>query len=219
MRVMKMQRFYVDAPLPIDYVEKEPSGREAKELILLLHGYLQNGQTLIRSLGDACLEEARVLAPNGPFPIPRKTEGGFKVGYSWYFYDPVQDEYLVDMRTSIKFLCSAVEALGFMNMPKRIIGFSQGGYLAPFVGHAMKNVKQVIGIGSSYLVDELPGPLPFRWDGIHGGQDEVVGCEGARRAHSKLASMGIAGDFHVLNEIGHELNEEVATKLKAVLSY
>ena len=215
---MKTQRLYVEAPLPFDYVETEPFGKEVKELILFLHGYSQKGKTVIRNLVEACPEDARVLAPNGPFPIPRKTENGFKVGYGWYFYDPVQDEYVVDMRTSIKALCSGIDALGLSSIPKRIIGFSQGGYLAPFVAHAMKNVKQVVGISSGYLIKELPTHLNFRWDGIHGDQDEVVGCAGALQAHSKLTSRGIAGEFHILKGIGHELNQEVASTLKAILT-
>ncbi|MEO5969054.1 MAG: hypothetical protein ABIQ95_03935 [Bdellovibrionia bacterium] len=214
---MKTQRLYLDAPLPFDYVELESSGKEEKELILILHGYLQKGESLVHVLSDACPKDSRVLAPNGPFPIPRKTESGYKVGYSWYFHDPVQNDYFVDMRTSIRFLCSAIDALGLSDIPKRIIGFSQGGYLAPFVGNAMKNVRQVIGISSGFLMDELPTRLNFRWDGIHGDQDEVVDCEGALLAHSKLATMGITGDFHVLHGIGHELNEQVVDKLKAVL--
>jgi predicted esterase len=216
---MKSQRLDIEAPLPFDYFGQEPSSGEVKELILFLHGYSQKGSTLLRNLADACPKGAKILAPNGPFPIPRKTDTGMKVGYSWYFYDPSQDEYLVDMRTSVKFLCSAIESLGLAGVPKRIVGFSQGGYLAPFVGHAMKNVKQVVGISSGYLIDELPVQLAFRWDGIHGDKDEVVECDGAKRNHSKLASLGILGDFSVLNGVGHELNPEVVTTLKKVLTF
>jgi predicted esterase len=212
-----IKRLYVNAPLPLDYFEEGSTDKEPQEAILFLHGYEQKGQTLIQKLAKACPPDAKLIAPNGPFPIPRRTETGFKVGYSWYFYDPFQDEYLVDMKTSIQALTSVVDALRLAETPKRIIGFSQGGYLAPFVALALKNVKQVVGISCGYPIDELPSSVNFRWDGIHGKKDEIVDPEGSKRDHFRLEQLGIAGTYTLLENVGHELNDEVADTLRKVL--
>lgn len=215
---MKAKRLLIEVPLVFDYVELGPSGRETEELILLLHGYEQRGQTLLDKFAEACPSTARILAPNGPFPLPRKSGNSFKVGYSWYFYDPGQDEYFIDMKTSVRALSSAIDTLGLKSIPKRIVGFSQGGYLAPFVALALKNVKQVIGISCDYLIDELPETLNFRWDGIHGDQDEIVGITEPQLSHSRLEGMGIAGKFHILEGVGHELSEGVVNTVKMILN-
>jgi predicted esterase len=98
------------------------------------------------------------------------------------------------------------------------VGFSQGGYLAPFVALNLTNVIQVVGIGAGYLNEELDQTPTFRWDGIHGDQDTVVQCPNARESHAQLAEKGIAGEFRVLPGVGHELNDLVAGCLRSVFA-
>ena len=137
-----------------DYEERRPEGIP-DQIILLLHGYSESGGGIFKKLEPLLPEKALVIAPNGPFPIPQRTPEGYRMGYSWYFYNPATDEYVFDMDTGIRFLRGLLEQLKLPNLPVRLIGFSQGGYLAPFVARALPQAKQVIGIGCEFLADEL----------------------------------------------------------------
>src|SRR5262249_30506365 len=147
-----------------DFVLKQPVS--AKRLLVLLHGYEESGSRIFEKLKDAMPEDAAVLAPNGPFPIPRRSDGGYRMGFSWYFYDASTDEYFIDMEIGVGFVTRLVEELGLSALPTTLIGFSQGGYIAPFVGQALRSVDRVMGLGSQFLKDEMSLPVSFRMDAI-----------------------------------------------------
>jgi predicted esterase len=188
------------------------------ELVLLLHGYQQTGKHLFEKLVDSCPPSAVVLAPNAPFPIPeRKPDGSYRIGFSWYFYNPAIDDYFIDMRISIDFLSSLVKELGFEALPKRIVGFSQGGYLAPFVAARLSEGRQVVGMGCELLGTEMKEvgiwPPKFRMDAIHGELDEVVALAGAQRSHAQLIEQGVRGEFVTLTGVGHRITSEMRDAL------
>lgn len=214
-------RIEVPGTLISDYVYREVP--DAQELILILHGYSLSGEIMMNKLEPLCPESSAVLAPNAPFPIPeRKAAGGYRIGFSWYFYDPTTDEYYIDMKVALEFLEVMVQKLGLSHLPKRVIGFSQGGYLAPFAALQLGNVRQIVGIASEYLPQEIDEvlrssgrswKLPFRVDAVHGEQDDVVSPVNARKAHQEMLACGARGEFVGLEGEGHRLSPGV---LKAV---
>lgn len=211
-------RIWLNLPLPFDYEIMRPSAKAPRELILLLHGYAESGKRILEKLRDAFADDVVVVAPNGPFPIPFKTDGGYSVVYTWYLYEPQAQEYFIDMRVAREHLKTGVEKLGFAHLPKRIVGFSQGGYLAPFVAHDLGGAKQVIGIGCEYLIDEWPQPIDFRIDGIHGAEDEINQIDSSRASFEKAkASSGAPGDFHVIAGTKHKVTSEVRDKVSQLL--
>lgn len=211
-------RVEVQASLPLDYSLLLPKA-PPRELILLLHGYAENGQIILEKLASTLPDNAAVLAPNGLFPIPRRTEKADRIGCSWYFYDRSKQDYFIDMKPAIGFLEKGVERLGFQFLPKRIVGFSQGGYLAPFVGHRLSATRQVIGIGCEYLCEEWPAGFSFRVDAIHGDQDPVVPLEEARESHELLGPRGIPGSFTLLENTGHQIDERVRDRVSQLLRW
>jgi predicted esterase len=170
-------------------------------------------------LKDTFPKDALVLAPNGLFPIPQRTEAGYKVGFSWYFYDPTPQEYFVDMNPAIYFLKAGIEKLGLAALPKRIIGFSQGGYLAPLAATKLGSVKQVIGIASEYLSDEIEGSIAFRADSVAGENDEIVKLEESRLAHQKFVKRAPAGEFFAIPGVGHKIESKVQAQIKILLAH
>lgn len=180
-----------------------------RELILLLHGYTESGVNMVRRLEPVFSADAAVLAPNGPFPMPRKTENGYKVGYAWYFYDPMKDEYFIDMELGCQYLKGLIEKLGLADLPTRIVGFSQGGYLAPFFASRHGSVIQVIGVASQFLHEEIPQDLPFRLDTIMGADDDVVSPDVARISHESLVARGARGSFELVPGVGHLIDAQV----------
>jgi predicted esterase len=211
-------RIWVSAPLPFDAASIAPTDGEApRELILMLHGFAETRARMLKKLASAIPEElgrsALVLAPNAPFLMPHRTEQGYSATYSWYFYDPTTDEYAIDMRTSVEFLKQGLEARGLAHLPKRIIGFSQGGFLAPIAASGLENVRQFIGIGCEYLVDEIPVPIresvPYRVDAVHGSLDESVGIDRALGSHRRLMDLGISGTFQRVEGSGHRIDDAI----------
>src|SRR4051794_31786006 len=131
MSQFKTARAQVPATLVGDYLYREAS--QPRELVILLHGFQQSGKHMADKLAGCFSEQVSILAPNAPFPLPeRKPDGSYRVGFSWYFYNAPMDEYYIDMSVALEYLQGLVLKLGLEKLPKRIVGFSQGGYLAPF---------------------------------------------------------------------------------------
>lgn len=201
-------------------------------LYLLLHGFGQTAWSLWKRLEPALPAAAAVLSPNAPFPMPRRVpasggrkgpessdEGEWVVGFSWYFYNPDTDEYFIDMEIGVHFLQELVRKLGLESVPMTVIGFSQGGYLAPFLAQALSNVDHVVGIGCQFLVEELSLPVRFRLDAIHGERDERVSPELAKAYHKRLVEAGTRGEFVLVPEAGHGVNASVLNELWRLLGW
>jgi predicted esterase len=203
---MKHHRARIAAFLFADFIFESP--KDPKRLVILLHGYEQTGQKMYEKLASVMAPDAAVLSPNGPFPLPRRTQERYRLGYSWYFYDPKSDEYVMDMEIAVQFIKGLVQELGLTHLPITLIGFSQGGYLAPLVAQELKRVDHVIGLGAEYLVDEMALPIPYRADAVHGELDDVVSASDAQVAHQRLMNVQgnetrVKGEFRLLNATGH----------------
>ena len=217
-------RKIVYVPLPFDAEIVRPSAT-ATEVIILMHGFMESGKRALAKMTPGLPEEltkhALIVAPNGPFviPIPPAAPGdSYRAAFSWYFYDRVTQEYKINMETAVVFLEQGLKALGVENLAKRLIGFSQGGYLAPIAATGLKNVKQVIGIAAEYLSDEILKPATFRLDGIHGELDDVVlPKEGRESFEITSQSHKLAGEFKIVAGMGHKIDAAAQAALKASL--
>ncbi len=211
---MKQSRALISTQYPCDYtISEAPNGAEG---FLLLHGFTEAGAKIFKKCEEALPRNSIILAPNGLFPLPERQDSSYKIGFSWYFYDPFTDEYFIDMQPAIQLLTNLITKLGYDKIPWTVIGFSQGGYLAPFVAQKIPLVKKVIGIGCRFLDEELAMPLSFKMHGIHGEDDEIVKSIEAEASFKKLESRGVVGDFTVLKGVGHRISSEVLAKLKGL---
>lgn len=201
-------RIFINTPLPFDYLIRHPNDEIPQQAFLLLHGFMQSGKKIFESLMPVLPLNSIIIAPNGPFIIPQKKNQNYKLGYSWYFYNPIQEQYVVDMEPAVRFLSGAIGGFEWKILPLTIIGFSQGGYLAPFLGKKIHTTQQVIGIGCEFLADEI-GTVKFRLDSIHGDRDEIIQIQDAWRNHKILNDRGILGEFHTLNGTKHQIDDEV----------
>lgn len=209
-------RTRVTSFLYVDYFLHLPN--DAKRLVVLLHGYEQSGEKMMEKLKGVIPEDAAVLAPNGPFPLPRRTESGYRIGYSWYFWNPITDEYYIDMEIAVGFIQGLIEELALPDLPITLIGFSQGGYLAPFIAQALSRVDHVIGLGCEFLADEMEHPVRYRMDSVHGALDDVVSCENAKKSHQELLRRGVKGEFHELAQTGHRIDAPMQAVVSSLLS-
>jgi predicted esterase len=202
-------RLSFQGPWIADYALRTvPSPRR---VFVLLHGYTQSYHAIFPKLDPVLPRDCAVVALNAPFPIPQKLEdgSGYRAGYSWYFYDDKKDEYLIDMSIGIAFVAAALRELGLADLPKTLIGFSQGGYLAPFAAPALGSVDQVIAVGARYVDEELREVPGFRLDAVHGELDSVVGMAASRESWERLRDRGARGEYRVVSGEGHRMSKGV----------
>lgn len=194
-----------------------PFSVEPKEVLILLHGFAESGARILRKLEEgfprSVEKQSVVWAPNAPFPAAHKKDDGYSLTFSWYFYDPQADEYFIDMQPAIEFIQRGLEKMGWSDLPKRVVGFSQGGYLGLVLCTHLKNVRQFVGVGCDFLVDEVPGRLPeaapHRVDGVHGAGDDIVSPTQSRASHARLLQAGVEGKFELIEGSGHRIDERI----------
>jgi predicted esterase len=206
-------RISISAELPFDYCIRESQAGKPKELILLLHGFNQSGEHIFSKLESVLPADALVLAPNAPFPYAERKDAKYRMAYSWYFYDFETDEFIINMSTALEFLESGIKTLGYGELPLRIIGFSQGGYLAPFLGQRLSQTKHVIALHSTYLYEELGPRLEFRADNVVGADDAIVDPAGSERSFSEIFPRALSGEFYRVPGGVHRIDEQVRAKV------
>lgn len=203
-------RLEVPGTLVSDFILRGPEGRppeQASELIILLHGYSLTARSLHDWLLPVLPKNATLFAPNGPYPMPEKVEDGYRVGFAWYFYSYKEDAYLYDESNAVSLVRQWIEKNGLVGLPKRVIGYSQGGYVAPKVASALTGVKQVIGVACRF--EDVEGVPAYRMDAVHGVKDESVDFEPSREAHRELVARGLKGEFFSDPEAGHRMSREM----------
>ncbi|MDX9731232.1 MAG: hypothetical protein RBT63_05625 [Bdellovibrionales bacterium] len=220
---LSLERISIAATLPVGFRHRPV--QNPKLLAIFLHGYSDHGGSLLRRLfsdgshvthGD--LEHVAILAPNGPFPVPVKNEDGWKKAYAWYFYDMETDQMIIPPDAAIGAIKKLVQENGYETLPKVIVGFSQGGFLAPALGQSLKNVHEIIGIGTGYRTDYYPANTNWVVSGFHGTEDEVISFEQAAEMHDRVLRQGFDGQFVAFPALKHtassEIGEAVVKRIK-----
>ena len=195
-------------------VERRPP--EPKSVVLLLHGLNERGLRIYRKLINYLPTDSYVMAPNAPFPLPRMKVNRLDFGYTWYFYDKFTDTYLVDQALSLSLLKDLLVRANPNHLPVTVIGFSQGGYLAPLVGFENKDVKDVIGIGCefrSHFFDQVPN---FELHAVHGADDTIIPSAHALGEIELLKGKGIHVHWH-LGIARHEINASVGSIIQKIM--
>ncbi len=210
---MILHKIKINSPFPMDYFSNECAN--PKRVIFLLHGYGESGKKIFNRLIDFLPKDALVIAPNGPFPLPEKLEDGYKVSYAWYFYNKFTGEFLIDYDFPSELLKNLWLELN-LKLPLTVIGYSQGGYLAPFVGEKIVDTNQVIGVNCRFRYDRLKN-LKFKLYGIHGKNDDTVDPIMAFESFEVLKRKGISGDFYTLENEGHRLTNPFKEKIQKLL--
>jgi len=183
-------------------------------IVLLLHGYSESGAKIYKRLSPYLnLDQDLILAPNAIFPLvdrfPLETQKGSDEllrGYAWYFYDQKKDEYLVNYSTPVSFLKSYLNSINTLSKPVTVIGYSQGGYLAPFLASEHNLIEDVIGINCSYRNDLFPSHMDKVIDAFQGSDDPIIDIELAKARHLNYGH----GDYQLIKDENHRLSPRLA---------
>lgn len=195
----------------------------SKVLVLYLHGYSDHGGSFLRRLypegWPSEMAEASALVPNGPFPVPVKSENGWREAYSWYFYREAEQQMMISPETAVRECTQLLSRFGYEQTPKIIVAFSQGGYLAPQLVPQLKNVKEVIAVATGYREDYYSGLGNFRLTAVHGSDDDIFPVIEARAAHAKILGLGFEGEFIEIPKLGHVASREIGEAINARVRY
>ncbi len=203
----------IQTQLPISYFY-EKHGSE--NLLIFLHGYTDSASAFLRRAFNQN-STYDILAPNGPFPVPVRSDQGFKEAYSWYFEEPSTQTIFIPKKITVQILKDLISSLELVDQPKIIIGFSQGGFLAPVLAQQLRNVEKIIGIGCSYREESYAPLTDVKVFGIHGREDTIVEFDAAAEAFANLPSKIKAG-WTSLQGMHHTINDSAQTALLKYIS-
>jgi len=180
--------------------------------VVLLHGYQDHAMSMTRRIG--WLEKElpfRILAINAPFPVPVWKADGFIEAYSWYFRDTTKGIMIVSPATSAEKIADLVHEVLPKDEPVVLFGFSQGGYLAPYVAPLIAATRAIVAVGSGYPSDPYSKvDKQVRIFGIHGADDTRWPLESSRAAHADLLANGFMGEFQVIPGLEHKIDPVLA---------
>jgi phospholipase/carboxylesterase len=182
------------------------SGRAAKQLMVLLHGYGADGRDLIGLGGEWRDDYPDMLfvSPNAPWPCARNP-GGFE----WF---PVNDPPVESFRREgadrarpviVNFLMDLWAQTGLSARDTVLCGSSQGAMMALHTGLSLDHEVRAIVAFSGALI--LP---PGKWSKppvalIHGDMDGVVPVQMSRDAERALRQAGVDVRLFVEPGTGH----------------
>lgn len=202
----QIQTTQLEVKLSTSYLyEPAPQSQQG---LLVLHGFSDHAQGVKkRLLGLDPISGFHVFIPNGLFPSPTKRENEFKEGYAWYFRDPVSGKQMIAPEFAAESLLKLINQVGLGHLVWTVIGFSQGGFFAPFLVKAGLDCKKIIGVGAAYRVDAYSGLSDLEVYGVHGEKDTIVPFEYAQSSFGALKAQGLGKKFVAIAELGHTMNE------------
>ncbi len=214
--IIKREKFNIN--FHIDYQLKGNDNN--KQLIVLLHGYGQNSDIIYEDLKDIIdRSDSLWLIPNAPFPIPKVRQESILYRFAWYFYDRFKEEYFIDFQIPSDLLSGLINE-NYKDYQVIIVGYSQGGYLAPFAASKIHNIKKVIGINCNFRFDLMDFKIKHDLIHIHALNDQLVDYHNAYHSLKKIQSHNEDKKvIHIKVENGlHEITDLIRDELTTYLS-
>jgi predicted esterase len=210
----------IEFKLPSTYYYKQ-AVKPSKKTVLLLHGYQDSASALLKRAFTEDPEEFdfNILAPNGLYPVPVKADVGFREAYAWYFVDGARKFVLVAPEIAQENLYRLIGHLNLLDHQFVIVGFSQGGILAPFVAKKLETVSGIVGVGTMFFSEYYKGldsSLPV--DSIHGIDDDVITLQTSQTGYDELKKAeSRPGSFYSIKGLKHTLDDEGRKKLRELI--
>lgn len=198
----------VNIPIPSEHNVSILKKGDPQRIYVLLHGYLQDGTFILDKLSEFIPDGSLILSPNGPFTVPVKKNDTFLPKYAWYFFDSISKRYYVDFNPAAHYICELLHKFNAEKLPVTVIGYSQGGYLAPKLAELIEQVDNVIGVACCFRNEKFSFNKRFRLNQVNSYDDLIVDFKGALSEFNETLKMGNKGLFLKLNGTGHRLCDD-----------
>ena len=190
--------------VPVDL--HRPDGGGDGSLVVALHGLGSSAELFARIVLPSIPDGASMLIPQAPLPFQSRTATDMRQGNGWYVYTGESEPFLSTMRRAEDWLLRVLDATlaDYALDAKRVslLGFSQGGYLAAYMGlrHAPRFRRLVVAsarIKHEVLADDArrAAESGLRVLQVHGADDADVAPDASRDSAAALAAVGLAVDF------------------------
>jgi hypothetical protein len=107
--------------------------------------------------------------------------------------------------------------MNLIRKPVTIIGYSQGGYLAPKLAEIIPSVDTVIGMACAFRTNKFKFRQNVIMNQINSRDDLIIDYMGAKEEFSDLRLKGNVGQFITLADTGHRLDESYINELKLMI--
>lgn len=213
MKEVKSLKTYINAQL--DIIVREGASNKT---IVLLHGYRQTNSWIYKKLIDSIPQDFTVICPNAPYLVPRRNPNLMQKTYAWYFFNDNRTEYLVPIDDAVRIVGEAIEQYSPKDNEIYLVGFSQGGYLTPFIASNFKRTKKCILICARIRTEILKSQYPFQVDSIHGAKDILVNIDRSKKCYQEFISNGNVGSFYEIEDLDHDINKEVQKCFQSLIT-
>ena len=186
--------------------------KECVDAVVVLHGFGESAEIIYKKLKQVLPKTKQIIIPNGIFPIPRKVQDTYNLRFAWYFYDHKKDYYFIEYDIPANIISNLLTELK-INSKVTFLGFSQGGYLAPFCGMVYENTEKVITLNASLRLDKSETFPCFPIYCLNGDSDNLVDPYLAQERFEKFKTKGMKGAFELIAETNHEINDNMLFSL------
>jgi predicted esterase len=201
--------------------EKRSRGTPAP-LLVALHGQGMSAASFRRVLRHLPPTGHARLFPEGPHPFEVREGEKIRSGHAWYIFLGDQAAFRSEMERTEEHLLALLDRVDAEHGPfdrgrSVLLGFSQGGYLASFVGarHPERFAGVVIAaarLKHEFLSPELAGGALPRFLLLHSAEDAAMPFARAEESRDRLAAAGTRVDLRPFAG-GHRLPPEALAEL------
>ena len=199
-------RFALDVPA----VLHGPAGEGDGSLVVALHGQGLSPAAFEGDVLPLVPPGASALFPQAPLPFEirpdDRTDGAAppRRGNAWYVYTGESADFVREMERTEAWLLGVIDAVvaeARLDAGRvALLGWSQGGYLAGFVGVRRPDRFRALVVASARIKDEvLAGAAPRAADlrvlGVHGDRDRHVSADAARASVERMNACGLRAEF------------------------
>lgn len=212
-----MKKIFKELSIKLDHHAEVQLPKNPKRVFLLLHGYMLDGKYIFDKFKDIIPQDCAIVAPNGPFMVPYKKREEYFQRFAWYFFDPNKKVYYIDFNPAADFIKNILLDLELLDKPITVIGYSQGGYLAPKLSECIPSIDTVIGVACCFRNKRFLFKGNAKLHQIHSQEDLVVDYKSSKEEFDILRSRGNTGEFVTLLQGDHKLNDNYINEVKKII--